>query len=1398
MDQLPDSTVDNDPVSPGDSPEEGRVAPKLFLKALPGGTFQSSPCSSHTIASSTSSSAAGAVGGSASSSSTGSSKPPPLVSRPSPSKSSPIVSTTTSIGSGNPAAAATTSAYLPRARFLNMGNRNFIKPNKKTLPGLTPISSMNSAPGPSSSSSSPLVGRSDVKIYTASSSEGVPMPTAKIIKTSSTTAGESSRGKMVSTNQPPVPKVRLQLTHPSPSTEPQSKDSASPSVKLTTKPLIIPRSAILPESVKFPKVSKENPPKVISVRSENFHFFQTPIIITPSMLSNEDEDEDDANPRETSLPSSTTTDSNVSSSGGHKAVPTFKLPPRVKPTMSEGAGNNAATSSASEPGDRLKTMLDNLLSNSSLSIPGGISISPVMSPSQHLQQGRPTAFIRKKGPPGPPLPGHPQFGKVDKRGESGGVVRPIKIPTSRFPSKAALQAQIKRGFESAAMSVQGIGEKGPYLGGQVAATMSTTPRAVVPSAAAGSSSSNGGDQPEAKRFKRGPLPTPPGGESSSLSEEMAKYDAKYDLKIPKVVITNQSVRIVRRKEDSGDEEDEDDDGDDDGDDTEGNQESPRPSKPDTTGEGDTDDKLGDGTPDGDGSARRTGRRRKPTKHFMTDFVPTRRRRVEMMGDDATTPGGGGGGEDAAITSSDGPVVRTRGRPRGSGRGRGRPRGSTLKAKLEREAMNFLQSVDNASSSAQFANQLPDSSPPPRGSENEDDGKGGQDMTTPGSFSPQPSLSGSGSSTTTPTKTRGRGRGRGTGGSAGRGTPLTPRGARRGGRGSRGPRGAARNILLATRRALKMSETEVKVEAESKLDAFEDETRMGGADDAAVDVTTLETGGGDSVAAATVSSSGAIDDQPSTPVLVTSSGICGMDEEVSNLSSTSQSASASVTKKKFSKDFIDERKPVTVETLFEYKWPQETPDGEYFFLQEQIIEFLGHKSFRRKYPNLRRRPVEMVERDFLREKKIVSETQCDLGLTAINSSEVLDILYNDFPKKYEEYRKFEEERREKELTKNQASTTANSTTTTRDRSAEFMNRITKSCAKWNAMMNAQRNENRTQSYDLQTMTLNVRQGKMKVVRPEATKLGYYPVPVLPGQYCDNYKSYTPVELKYLPLNTVIYGPIQENRTTDEVSEDGASDSNGSSSSGDDSSSSSSEDEGSDTEVNKTISDSIPVLNEKDTQGTCKSCNGTYAKNKLGRNEILIHCAKCDSANHPTCLELTLDMLPYIRKYDWQCTDCKNCIECNDPADEDKMLFCDCCDRGYHIYCVGLRRVPTGRWHCVTCSVCHSCGVNEPSADDRAAEWQHEYKKGEKGSRYYLHSLCVPCHKIYKKGQFCPNCLKCHLKLDDKNLMECRSCDKWVHKHCVKKPLQTKFGFLCDSCETSNFTMRTKLPPTNRRN
>lgn len=82
---------------------------------------------------------------------------------------------------------------------------------------------------------------------------------------------------------------------------------------------------------------------------------------------------------------------------------------------------------------------------------------------------------------------------------------------------------------------------------------------------------------------------------------------------------------------------------------------------------------------------------------------------------------------------------------------------------------------------------------------------------------------------------------------------------------------------------------------------------------------------------------------------------------------------------------------TVEQVVEYSWANGGP----YMLQEQIAQYLGVKSFKRKYPGLNRRPVEMQERDYIREKGLVSESMCDMGLTAVPSSEILDIMYSDF-------------------------------------------------------------------------------------------------------------------------------------------------------------------------------------------------------------------------------------------------------------------------------------------------------------------------------------------------------------------------------------------------------------------
>ncbi|KAH9637422.1 hypothetical protein HF086_012035 [Spodoptera exigua] len=82
----------------------------------------------------------------------------------------------------------------------------------------------------------------------------------------------------------------------------------------------------------------------------------------------------------------------------------------------------------------------------------------------------------------------------------------------------------------------------------------------------------------------------------------------------------------------------------------------------------------------------------------------------------------------------------------------------------------------------------------------------------------------------------------------------------------------------------------------------------------------------------------------------------------------------------------------------------------------------------------------------------------------------------------------------------------------------------------------------------------------------------------------------------------------------------------------------------------------------------------------------------------------------------------------------MLFCDLCDRGFHIYCVGLDTVPSGRWHCVECAICKSCGARSPggaggaagaASTSEPAEWHHQTRRGLGGHKVYSHSLCTPC-------------------------------------------------------------------------
>ncbi|KAK4299880.1 hypothetical protein Pmani_027880 [Petrolisthes manimaculis] len=102
--------------------------------------------------------------------------------------------------------------------------------------------------------------------------------------------------------------------------------------------------------------------------------------------------------------------------------------------------------------------------------------------------------------------------------------------------------------------------------------------------------------------------------------------------------------------------------------------------------------------------------------------------------------------------------------------------------------------------------------------------------------------------------------------------------------------------------------------------------------------------------------------------------------------------------------------------------------------------------------------------------------------------------------------------------------------------------------------------------------------------------------------------------------------------------------------------------------------------------CDFCLGdTTLNKKTGDPEELVSCSDCGRSGHPTCLQFTPHMMISVRQYRWQCIECKCCTLCGTSENDDQLLFCDDCDRGYHLYCLTppLLEPPEGEWSCELC-------------------------------------------------------------------------------------------------------------------
>ncbi|XP_047508250.1 uncharacterized protein LOC125051751 isoform X3 [Pieris napi] len=561
---------------------------------------------------------------------------------------------------------------------------------------------------------------------------------------------------------------------------------------------------------------------------------------------------------------------------------------------------------------------------------------------------------------------------------------------------------------------------------------------------------------------------------------------------------------------------------------------------------------------------------------------------------------------------------------------------------------------------------------------------------------------------------GRG-GRGGRGSRGRGraTPRTPRGRGRGRGGGRG--------------AMYMKETmgiygRVCGPATTTVQLFEEETCM--MDDNAT---------------------------PAKP-----SHLLDEDSQSSVKSSTNESSKAK--KSKFA-DLFDSNKVWSASDVKEYTWPppenRDASEHQVMMIQEQVAMFLGVKSFKRRYPELKRRAISAAERDYVLSKGIVTEALCDLGITAVDASEVLDIMLSDYPHKYEEYRSYQREKQlsdptpepvakePREIRMDRASDKPEPPKVDPEKTRLIMAAAAiASASEWNARMNALR---RPACVDLQSLTIQRRRAptpsnpQIRVTPPH----GFYPHALLPGQYQHTYRAYTSEQLRYFPLNTVVAAapaPPSPQVSSSESEPDWSH-----------ASSSDSEDthrmhkrkkltkvkRSSETEVN-------PPRVEEPEVDTCRTCKLRLEANRKTTHERFLVCATCNAKLHPGCVDLQPDTIRKCREYAWQCNECKTCCSCSRPADA-KMMFCDLCDRGHHLYCLGLQRVPDGRWHCAECAICKSCGGRSPGGppapgsdpssgpqgsltEPGGPHWHHQTRRGPGGHKVYSHSLCTPCARL----------------------------------------------------------------------
>jgi len=402
---------------------------------------------------------------------------------------------------------------------------------------------------------------------------------------------------------------------------------------------------------------------------------------------------------------------------------------------------------------------------------------------------------------------------------------------------------------------------------------------------------------------------------------------------------------------------------------------------------------------------------------------------------------------------------------------------------------------------------------------------------------------------------------------------------------------------------------------------------------------------------------------------------------------------------------------------EYEWPPDS--GNKYVLTEQLIAFLDFSgNFKRKFPTVPTRKLEQAEIKHLFALEYLNESQYSIGVSVMSLVDALDLMKNEFTAKYEDYIRYKMKDQHKTMIVEIPA----------EEMPAQLRKATKSVASFNKMLNQMRRESCQSYYEPNTNRLHLPLRQFKTLKEWQTRKTPYPVPVLSGQFQHDYKAYSPEQLRKLPLTSCLEVlPVEGSELALTVFDDDelrvdpmeelVSDA---------------ESEINEEETKEEIKDEVTAENgeadddgerlkgkeeeeeaESDGSGVSEDVCCTCRERYNPEGDKFARCTVCDRSSHTACLGLTDDQHEVIQTYAWACIECKKCTVCAQSRNEEQILFCDRCDRGFHTFCVALRRLPKDEiW------ICRFCFKDDPGYSERKGGKRMRERRKKKALREFM--------------------------------------------------------------------------------